>query len=421
MKQAICNLLGVTGLLLAIPVIADTSATNISQQQIEECRANRSVPNYAKIRTLIDDRQYAAALAGMDVPNESTPDELRYLYGKTLYLQSMRKVEQRRTDKPDSALLASATKHIEAAAKAGYAEAIFAQAIWLTPPQDQNARLALLRQAANKHYVPAMLTLARELFITSQTFEQRVDAQSLVQKAAVLDTAAKIELARYYLHEDQQLNNTTGYDRDIDKAISLLVEATRDCEARAAYLLYELAHHKHKPNSLDTESAISWLTVSSQLGYAKAQGELAEHYYKIEPNTDRALKWGKQAADAGDITGLIVLGNIYYTGTGVGRDHGTALKFFEKALQLDNDNRYVQDQLGMMYYKGEGVEANFRRAADLCKLAANKGQPGCQYYLGLMYVNGEGVTQDIDRGIDWMKKSAAQDFITAKNWLRENW
>ena len=75
----------------------------------------------------------------------------------------------------------------------------------------------------------------------------------------------------------------------------------------------------------------------------------------------------------------------------------------------------------MMYYKGEGVQADFRKAAELCKIAANKGQPGCQYYLGLMYVNGEGVTQDIDTGISWMKKSAAQDYSIAKNWLRENW
>ena len=75
----------------------------------------------------------------------------------------------------------------------------------------------------------------------------------------------------------------------------------------------------------------------------------------------------------------------------------------------------------MMYYKGEGNAVDYTKAAEFCKLAANKGQPGCQYYLGLMYVNGEGVTQDIDRGISWIRKSAAQEFPIAKNWLRENW
>ncbi len=118
---------------------------------------------------------------------------------------------------------------------------------------------------------------------------------------------------------------------------------------------------------------------------------------------------------------MLTLGKIYYQGSGTDKDLPKALRFYEQAYQVDQNNRLVQNQLGIMYYRGEGGEVDFRKAADMCKMAANKGQAGCQYYLGLMYVNGEGVTQDIDTGINWMKKSAAQDFNIAKNWLRENW
>ncbi len=417
-------------LLLASPVRADgLPAQDYSQLAIAETRfefcGQQKPPAYAKVREAIHKKQYDTALESLGEPGKSTKDSnfgvTNYLYGKILYLQAYQRVYQREAEQPDLNKLSEAKKYISLAAKSGFPEAIYDQAMLLTPPADSKKKLELLKAAADKKFVPAMLTLAEEYFHATKTFEDRLEAQALVQQAASIDTAAKIKLASYYLHEEKPLNNLTGYDKDIGKAITLLYEAAVDCDASAAYKLFQMSASEHKPNDLPTERGIYWLETSAKLGLAKAQGELAEHYYQQVKDSEKATYWALLAAEKGDLKALMTMGKIYYQGVGLEKNYSKALEYYEQALSIDTQNRLVLNQLGIMYYKGEGSEVDFRKAASLCEQAAIKGQAGCQYYLGLMYVNGEGVTQDIDTGISWMKKSAAQDFPVAKNWLRENW
>lgn len=421
MKRKFYTYLGLAGtLLLSQPCVA-ADALMLPPQKLTQCQQQAKQQKANEVRAAIERNELSQALSMLKKPTPSTPVEQRYLYGKVLYLQAYARVVSHEVEKPDSQQLASATAYIQAAARLGFGEAIYDEAMLLTPADQAERRMDLLRQAADKQYVPAMMQLAEEYFLSSQTYERRVDAQALIQKAAELDTTAKRRLAEYYLHEDQRLTNTTGYDKDIDKAIQLYFEAAQACDARGAFSLYELAESKHKPNSLDPTTAIYWLGIAGELGLPEAQAQLAEYYLKTESKPAEAIAWAERATANGDVTGIIVLGNIYYQGKGIEKDHVKAMQYFEQALNIDPDNRHVQDQLGMMYYKGEGIPVDFRKAAEFCKIAANKGQPGCQYYLGLMYVNGEGVTQDIDLGIGWIRKSAAQEFSIAKNWLRENW
>ena len=420
MKQLLSLIAGVTGLCIALPVQAQATAVSFPAERLQQCEKQRDAVKTNAAREAIENDDLIA-LAKLPAPGNNATANQIYLYGKAKYLLAYEAVTNRQTEKPDATLLASAHKLIETAAKQGDAEALYDQAMLLTPLDQAQQRVALLKLSAEKKFVPAMMQLAEEYFLTSQNYEGRVEAQSLIQQAADMETSAKIRLAEYYLHIDKRLNNTTGYDYDVEKAIQLFQEVAMACDGRGAYHLYEMSMNKFKPNSLEPTAAVNWLTVAAELGLPKAQGDLAEHYFKTGDDIKQAILWGERAAENNNVKGMIVLGNIYYQGKGGQSNLSKSLQYFEQALQIDEDNRFVQDQLGMMYYKGEGVPADFRKAAELCKIAANKGQPGCQYYLGLMYVNGEGVTQDIDTGIGWMRKSAAQDFAVAKNWLRENW
>jgi len=420
MKQYLPYSAGVIVFWAALWTHAEAASDGISAERVQQCQAQHASEK-------VDDLRQAIAASDMDElsklprPGKTASPKQTYLYGKAQYLRAYERVRSHRAEKPDPDLLAIASKFITTAATQGDAEALYDEAMLLTPSKESQKRMALLKQAAIKKHVPAMLQLAEEFFLTAQNYEGRVDAQALLQDAAELDTGAKIRLAEYYLQIDKRFNNVTGFEYDVEKAITLFHEVAMSCDGRGAYWLHEMATDKFKPNSLAPDSAINWLTVAAELGLPKAQGDLAEYYYKEGGDIKQAIQWGEMAAAKNDIKGMIVLGNIYYHGKDVDSDLAKSLQYFEQALKIDEDNRFVQDQLGMMYYKGEGVQTDFRKAADLCKIAANKGQPGCQYYLGLMYVNGEGVTQDIDRGIGWMRKSAAQDYSIAKNWLRENW
>ena len=80
---------------------------------------------------------------------------------------------------------------------------------------------------------------------------------------------------------------------------------------------------------------------------------------------------------------------------------------------------YAQNNLGVMYYSGEGVEQDYARAAELYGKAAEQGHMYAQYNLGGMYYDGEGVEQDFARAAELFRKAAdagnneAQIFLDA--------
>ena len=63
------------------------------------------------------------------------------------------------------------------------------------------------------------------------------------------------------------------------------------------------------------------------------------------------------------------------------------------------------NNLGLMYYRGEGVAKDLNRAANLFKRACDAGGPGGCMNLGLMYVKGEEVPKDPDRAANLFKRA----------------
>lgn len=63
---------------------------------------------------------------------------------------------------------------------------------------------------------------------------------------------------------------------------------------------------------------------------------------------------------------------------------------FRQNLRLANQgNAFAQYNLGVMYYKGEGVQKNNANAVEWFKQAAKQGHTKSQYNLEVMYSNGE--------------------------------
>lgn len=87
-------------------------------------------------------------------------------------------------------------------------------------------------------------------------------------------------------------------------------------------------------------------------------------------------------------------------------------EMIEKAEQGDVN---AQWELGLKFYKGEGVKRNYTLAAHYFKLAAERGYPFAQYNLGKLYDNGQGVTQDYTIAAHYFKLSAKQGNASAQN------
>ncbi len=59
----------------------------------------------------------------------------------------------------------------------------------------------------------------------------------------------------------------------------------------------------------------------------------------------------------------------------------------------------AQDNIGLMYYNGQGVTQDYGQAVALCLKAANQGFAHAQYDLGVLYHNGQGVPRNYRRNI----------------------
>lgn len=72
----------------------------------------------------------------------------------------------------------------------------------------------------------------------------------------------------------------------------------------------------------------------------------------------------------------------------------------------------------MCYYRGEGTEQDYKKAAEWFQTAAEKGNHDAQFILGCQYEEGNGVEQNYESAVYWYKKSAEQENEKAKEALR---
>ena len=114
----------------------------------------------------------------------------------------------------------------------------------------------------------------------------------------------------------------------------------------------------------------------------------------------------RSRADKGDAIAQLELGVIYYKGEGIPQDKATAIKLFLTAAELGNAE--AQNQLGICYLNGYGVELNHEEAVKWFRKAAELGNPVAQNNLGACYDQGNGVEQKPEEAVKWFRKAAEQ-------------
>ena len=119
---------------------------------------------------------------------------------------------------------------------------------------------------------------------------------------------------------------------------------------------------------------------------------------------------------SGDNEAMHRMGNNYYFGyNNLKVNHVEAFKWYEMAA-LKGDAKGL-GTIGMMYYKGDGVEKSNEKAFTSFQMGANKGASFSMYNLAKMYYNGEGVEKNEKKAFNWFLKAANKDDATAQNWV----
>jgi TPR repeat protein len=147
------------------------------------------------------------------------------------------------------------------------------------------------------------------------------------------------------------------------------------------------------------------------------------------------LKKLRESAEAGDAEAQYNLGWICHTGehpdgriqvtVEVGiidyqskvfvQDFTKALKWLR--LSAKQGFAKAQNELGLMYQKGAGVETDLGKAVDWYRLAAKQGLAEAQNNLARMYFSGHGVKRDLVKSYAWARLAANGGSRMAKRGL----
>ncbi len=96
-------------------------------------------------------------------------------------------------------------------------------------------------------------------------------------------------------------------------------------------------------------------------------------------------------------------------------NYATALREYRKAAE--QGHALAQNNLGLMYDMGQGVEQDYKEAFRWYSMAAKQEYPLAQYNLGIMYQAGLGIDKNIDQAITLYQMAASQGHADARRQL----
>jgi uncharacterized protein len=102
------------------------------------------------------------------------------------------------------------------------------------------------------------------------------------------------------------------------------------------------------------------------------------------------------------------LGVMYYRGEGVRQDYAEAARWYRKAAE--QGNVVSQVNLADLYRDGKGVPQDYAEAARWYRKAAEQGDTHAQVNLADLYRDGKGVPQDYAEAVRWFSRPAEQGY-----------
>ena len=121
---------------------------------------------------------------------------------------------------------------------------------------------------------------------------------------------------------------------------------------------------------------------------------------------EEAMELFRSLAEQGDAEASNNLGSMYFLGNGVPQNDIEAVKWFRLAAKQGLAD--AQHNLGVMYANGQGVPQNYIEAVKWYRQAAQQGDADGQSNLGVMYATGQGVPENNVKAYVWWSMAAAQ-------------
>jgi TPR repeat protein len=248
---------------------------------------------------------------------------------------------------------------------------------------DDAEALRLLRHAANSGFVAAEEAMGIFCQLGFGMPPDKAQAVSWYTKAAQHGSRdAATNLALMYSTGD-------GVQKDRAKAATWFRSAAEAGDATAQTNLAALYRRGEGVPQDDTQS-ILWLTKAADQRFIPAMLELAS--WNLQPehgaSIDAAIGWYKKAADQGDASAQVSLGDIFTEERFGHVDYPQAIDWYTKAAGQGWPGG--EFGLGALYLLGQGVPQNLEEARRHLTPAANQGHAYAQFLLATMFQAGQG-------------------------------
>src|SRR6185503_8285796 len=134
---------------------------------------------------------------------------------------------------------------------------------------------------------------------------------------------------------------------------------------------------------LDYAQSMHWFQLAAAQGHASAMVEIGRLYrfgHGVEKNPDEAIRWFEKAVNEKDAPlGKVNLGELYLEQG----ETEKALKIFQQAADQGSPN--ALGELYLVYWDGNGVPIDHKKAMEYLIKAADTGYVWAEYTLGLRY------------------------------------
>lgn len=199
----------------------------------------------------------------------------------------------------------------------------------------------------------------------------------------------------------------------------------------------------------DQENRIKWLTLCAENGHIKAMYDLAITYFETSttgrPTQEQfteMFKWFTMYIDKCDVqmrfaSAHSYLAVLYDIGVGTEKDSVMAFLHYQKAIiiteefnrpyicqtfqHLQNEGiEEIYEQVGNMYFDGNGIEQDYKKAHYHYMKAITKDRGQSLYKLSIMYRNKLGVDVDTKQADDYLLKAVKAGYTDAEYDLGTN-
>ena len=230
-------------------------------------------------------------------------------------------------------------------------------------------------------------------------------AENAIQKSAkegepLALIALSIMYKEYYYEPQTRSTYNKNFDTEEYENIDELKYLSQAAEGNDGYALYKLAEYYDLVYALTKNNKYSALGIgfaqkAYEKGYIYATTLLGEIYWRLN-DSENSKYWFTVGKDIG------LASSIHHYGLNCS-DPKEKLSYLTSSLEQGYLGSYYE--LGKIYYDGNIVNKDYKKAFYYFKKGAELGSDICRPYVALCYLNGHGVKKDIDEAKKWYKKA----------------